>query len=346
MIHGGDIYRNEVRMDFSVNGNPIGMPVRVERALKKAVGNCGTYPDLRSEKLKEKLEKLTGVCREQILCGNGASELLLAALHGIKPKKTAILVPSFYGYEYAAAASGSPVLPVLLQAEDGFCLPDDIPQRLDDDVDLLLLANPNNPTGAMIKADLLEKLLGECLQRNITVVLDECFLEFTGKEETHSMKKKLSAYPNLIILRAFTKIFAIPGVRLGYLLCKNEELLQKMEVQLPEWNLSVFAQAAGAAACRETAYIERTVRLIKKERAYLEEQLKRLGITVFLSETNFLLLHTKLPLYEELLKKKILIRDCGNFRGLTNGYYRIAVKSRGENARLIRAIREIARRFV
>ena len=345
MIHGGDIYRNEVRLDFSVNVNPIGMPVRVERALKKAVGNCCAYPDLSSGELKEKIERLTGVCREQILCGNGASELLLAALHGIRPKKTAILMPSFYGYEYAAAAAESAVLPVLLQKENGFCLPADLLQRLDADVDLLLLANPNNPTGAMIKADLLEKLLRECLQRNITVMLDECFLEFTGKEEAHSMKKKLSSYPNLIILRAFTKIFAIPGVRLGYLFCGNEELLQKIRPQLPEWNLSVFAQAAGAASCGETAYIERTVRFVRKERAYLKEQLERLGITVFPSETNFLLVHTKLPLYEELLKKKILIRDCGNFRGLENGYFRIAVKSRGENVRLLRAIREIVRRL-
>ncbi len=343
MIHGGDIYQNKVRMDFSVNSNPLGMPVAVKRALKRAVRHCGEYPDLRAGELKEKLEALTGICREYILCGNGASELLLAILHGIRPRKTAIPVPSFYGYEYAAAAVKSSMLPILLREEERFCLTSSVLQRLDDEVDLLLLANPNNPTGAMIEADLLNKILEECLKRSIIVVLDECFLEFTGKEEMHSMRKKLSDYPNLIILRAFTKIFAIPGVRLGYLLCSNEELLQKIQPQLPEWNLSVFAQAAGAAACGETAYIERTVRLVKKEREYLEDHLRRLRIDVFSSEANFLFLHTKLPLYEELLKREILIRDCGNFRGLTNNYYRIAVKNRSENTRLIRSVEEIVR---
>lgn len=179
------------------------------------------------------------------------------------------------------------------------------------------------------------------MKKKITVVLDECFIEFTETGTQDSFLLRAEEFPNLIVVRAFTKIFAIPGVRLGYLVCGNKKWHQDIARQLPEWNLSVFAQIAGAAAAREMNYLERTIRHVKTERKYLSEELKKMGISVFPSTANYMMFYTEHLLFDQLLKKGILIRDCGNFRGLSNGYYRIAVKNRRENTELIQAIGQI-----
>ena len=155
------------------------------------------------------------------------------------------------------------------------------------------------------------------------------------------MLSKIKQYENLMIVRAFTKIFAIPGVRLGYLISSNEELLQKTKLHLPEWNISTFAEAAGTACAEEQEFIERTRIFVAAEREFLINGLSEMGLTVYPGSANFLMLKTELPLYEELLKQKILIRDCSNYKGLTNGFYRIAVKKREENEKLLEKIGEI-----
>lgn len=170
------------------------------------------------------------------------------------------------------------------------------------------------------------------------MVLDECFIEFCEKE--NSIVQKLTTYRNLLIVRAFTKIYAIPGVRLGYLMCSDKELLQKIRVQLPEWNLSVFAEAAGIACLQQQEYLKKTVEYVAAERKFLTEKLQNLGLQVILSDANFILFYSEKPLYKKLLQKGILIRDCKNFQGLSEGYYRVAVKSRRENEILEKAIGE------
>ena len=149
------------------------------------------------------------------------------------------------------------------------------------------------------------------------------------------------SYPNLIVVRAFTKIYAIPGVRLGYLYCEEGELLHAIEQQLPEWNLSTFAQAAGSACVEEKTFVKESKQYVKIEREFLEQRLEKLGLQVLPSDANFLLIQSKIPWYERLLKRGILIRDCSNFRGLKKGYYRIAVKTREENERLLKEMEEI-----
>ena len=177
-----------------------------------------------------------------------------------------------------------------------------------------------------------------CRQQGIIVVLDECFIEFceTNREQPRSLLGKIDQYENLLLVRAFTKSFAMPGVRLGYLVCSNEGLREKIRRQLPEWNLSVFAQRAGIV-CAEQAeqYLQDTVEYVKTERAYLREGLEAPGIRVVSGEADFLLLYTTQPIYDRLLAKGILIRNCENFRGLGAGYYRIAVKKHEENEMLL-----------
>ena len=155
------------------------------------------------------------------------------------------------------------------------------------------------------------------------------------------MLQEIERFPNLILVRAFTKIFAIPGVRLGYLVCRNQLLSDKIGRQLPEWNLSCFAQAAGYKCAMQATFVEKTVAYIEKEREFLKSGLMQAGCQVFPGKANFLLIYSKQPLYNKLLEKGILIRDCANFRGLSKGFYRIAVKCNKENEALLRAIGEI-----
>lgn len=340
MTHGGDIYRNRVSMDYSININ-LGIPTGVKRALYGAVRHCMEYPDIEARELRMRIGKKYGIPKENILCGNGASELFLAIAHGIKPERTGIPVPSFGGYEYAAKASGSDIRYLFMGEADGFCLSRKLFEPSEGRMDMLILANPNNPVGNIIESKMLIELVTRCMEEQTVVVVDECFIEFTGKEESFSLINEIKRFPNLIIVRAFTKSYAVPGVRLGYLLSGNQELIAQIGKQLPEWNLSSFAQAAGIAALKEKGYLEKTVRDTQREREYLTRGLRQEKITVYPSETNFLLLHTELSLYEELLKRKVMIRDCRDFKGLEKGYYRIAVKKHKENRKLLRMIHQI-----
>lgn len=341
MIHGGDIYRNRVQLDFSVNINPFGMPETVKEALENAVGDAVRYPDICAEQLTAAISAWTNVPKEQLVCGNGASELFMAAVHALHPKKILIPVPSFYGYEKAAKAAGCELSFYELSKENGYALEEGILEKLTEEVDLLFLANPNNPVGNLIEPSLLTGIAKRCRKQNITLVLDECFIAFTGTQKMDSFCVRMMQYPNVIIIQAFTKLFAIPGVRLGYLMCGNRETAAQIREQLPEWNLSVFAQKAGTAACNETEYVKTSVDFICKEREWLKEKLEKQNIYVYPSKANYLLLKTKLPLYDGLLKRGILIRDCSDFRGLGREYYRVAVKNREENEELLKAIEEI-----
>lgn len=338
--HGGDIYRNQIRLDFSVNTNPLGMPDPVKEALHQAVEEAENYPDIRAQALSAAVAEQLQVQKEQLVFGNGASELFHAVLHAIKPSKILIPAPSFLGYEEAAKAIDCEVIFYEMKKEENFCLTDRILDVLDENISLVFLANPNNPVGNLVEPELIFQIAEKCRQCDITLVLDECFMELTGKEQTYSFLKRLDEFPNVVVIRAFTKLYAIPGVRLGYLVCE-QNLAEKIRLQLPEWNLSVFAQRAGVAAIKEQEYIVRAVVCIQTQRQFLLEELQAAGCSVFDSDADYLLFYSEMPLYELFLQRGILIRDCSNFRGLQRGYYRIAVKSEEQNRMFAEVLREI-----
>lgn len=338
--HGGDIYRNQIRLDFSVNTNPLGMPDPVKEALHQAVEEAENYPDIRAQALSAAVAEQLQVRKEQLVFGNGASELFHAVLHAIKPSKILIPVPSFLGYEEAAKAIDCEVIFYEMKKEENFCLTDRILDVLDENISLVFLANPNNPVGNLVEPELIFQIVEKCRQCDITLVLDECFMELTGKEQTYSFLKRLDEFPNVVVIRAFTKLYAIPGVRLGYLVCEKN-LAEKIRLQLPEWNLSVFAQRAGVAAIKEQEYIARAVVCIQTQRQFLLEELQAAGCSVFDSDADYLLFYSEMPLYELFLQRGILIRDCSNCRGLQRGYYRIAVKSEEQNRMFAEVLREI-----
>ena len=261
-IHGGDIYRNHVDIDFSINVNPLGTPECVKTALHKAVEMCGEYPDMEAERLREAISTFLGVPKEYLIFGNGASELFMAIVHGIKPGKVVIPVPSFYGYEYAAKSVDGEIIYYEMNQENNFCLEEKMKRILTEDVDLLFLANPNNPIGNLLDRELVKELLLYCENKGIYVVVDECFIEFCGNQL--SLLSEIEEYDHLIIVRTFTKIFTIPGVRLGYLVCKNNVVHTKIAGQLPEWIFPVLRRKRDVSVLSRQSLLRKQKFILKK----------------------------------------------------------------------------------
>ena len=205
----------------------------------------------------------------------------------------------------------------------------------------MFLCNPNNPTGKTIPQSLLLQIADRCRQKKIRLFMDECFLDFLPDEEKRSLVKLAYKQSHIFILRAFTKMYAVPGIRLGYGICADQMLLSSMEQAGPPWNVSVPAQAAGVAALEQQAFVEETRCYIQKERAFLSEQLERLHITFWESSVNYIFFYDTRDLKQKLLEQGILIRDCSNYVGLSKGYYRIAVKDRESNEKLIAALEQM-----
>ena len=212
---------------------------------------------------------------------------------------------------------------------------------LKEDVDLLFLCSPDNPSGAVIPKDFLLEILKTCEEKGILMILDECFVEFLSEPQKQTLARECERSKNLMILQAFTKISAIPGIRLGYGITSNLDLLEKMEGNRQPWSVSGVAQAAGCAALKETKRWQEMRKWLETERAWLEENLTRIGVEWFPSKVNYLLLKSSYPLFSLLLQKNILIRDCSNYEGLEKGDYRIAVKQRTDNEKLLKALEYI-----
>ena len=341
-MHGGDIYRNNIVHDFSVNVNPLGMPEKVREALLKAVDDSEKYPDIRSERLKKKLALKLSVDPEKITLGNGASEIFTAISMSLRAKKALLIAPSFSGYERALAASDTEIEYYYLRESEDFRIDKGFVQRLDSsDIDIVFITNPNNPTGHLTRKALMTEIADICRCMGIKLVLDECFMDLTGHTDSYSMLDMIDAYPNMMIVGSFTKTYAIPGVRLGYMICSNQAVRNRIEQAMSEWNMSCFAQAAGEASLDEDEYLQTGIELIARERAWLSGRLKAIGCRVVDSDADFILFYSDCPLYERLLEKKILIRDCSNFKGLGKGWYRIAVKKHEENALVCERIEEV-----
>lgn len=432
-FHGGDRYRNKVKLDFSVNTNPMGMPDFVKRMSEQTLHSCldlccEWYPDPECDKLREALAVRHHIPKERIVCGNGACELIYAVVNvlartpvsagtgpetsahgpvssGYRRMRAVLPIPSFGEYEQALRAADADITYYPLKEERDFMWEEGILEALTPGVDLLFLCNPNNPTGNKIQDGLLHVILRHCMERKITVLLDECFLELALDEEDgnsvdwgmddkdagnirsgeiaqHKEKQErkeqriahlTGRYPNVVILKAFTKLYAMPGLRLGYCVSSDRELLRRMRGQMPCWNVSGIAQFAGLTVLDSENvddYISQSVKIIKKERNYLQKGLTDLGFYVVPGCANFLCfsaehrLKGSFPgeetardgmtvqspadpcedLYERLLASGILIRDCSSFRGLGKGWYRIGVRLHQENERLLQALENIGRK--
>ena len=335
-VHGGDIYRNPSVTDYSVNSNPLGAPEGVRMAVRESADRIMHYPDVRCDRLREAISGYEGIEKEKILCGNGAAELFFAAVMAVRPKKAVITAPSFSEYERALRTVDAETDYYRLKEENEFRIGEDILEKITEETDMVFLCNPNNPTGQTTEKKLLIKVMKACKQCRAVLVLDECFIDFLDDPGRYECRDLIAEYPELVIIKAFTKIFCMPGVRLGYALCGNEMLRMKMRAMLQPWNVSVMAQEAGVAALTDCGqYLKDTRQFIRTQKQWMIERMEMHGYQVYGSEANYIFFHGKKGLYEKALHEGLLIRDCQNYEGLSEGFYRIAVRTKEENERLI-----------
>ena len=215
-VHGGDVYRHKDCLDFSANLNPLGTPESVKQAIIGSLDHIAQYPQVGCDLLREKIAEYEGVKKEEIVCGNGAAEVIFTLCRAVKPKKALLPAPTFAEYGQALESTDCKLEYYMLTENEGFVLGESYLDILHKGLDMAFLCNPNNPTGMLIPHRLLKRILEKCRKLGILLVVDECFLDFVKEPEEYSLKRSLSGFNNLFILKAFTKRYAMAGVRLGY----------------------------------------------------------------------------------------------------------------------------------
>ena len=346
--HGGNIYQlentEEKILDFSANINPLGVPKSVIDAAADSLKGCFNYPDPMCRKLIDKISKYENIDSEFIVCGNGAADLIYRIVMALKPKKGLVSAPTFSEYEDALKIMNCQVVYNYLNENENFNLTDKILEIMDKEKpNIMFICNPNNPVGNLVDKKLLIEILNKALILNTTVIVDECFAEFTAKVEEITLKNDLSKYKNLIILKAFTKNFAMAGLRLGYIMLSNDKILDEIFRCGQPWSVSTPAQAAGIAALDEGVYLKNAVKIITYERKKLCTELKLAGMKVFEPSANYIFFRCNggAEFCEKMKNHNILIRNCGNYHGLSDDYLRIAVRTPKENQRFLEVMKEV-----
>lgn len=360
LVHGGDIYtamergkKRDQILDYSANINPLGIPEGVKKAVCRALESCENYPDPLCRKLARAVSGKEGVQEDHLIFGNGAADLIFRLTVALNPKKALVLAPTFAEYETALTAAGCETLHYQLREEDGFGLRKDFFSSLTEELDLIFLCNPNNPTGRLIEPGFMKQILDVCEEKKILAVVDECFIDFLEEPEKITVKDRTANSSYLFILRAFTKNYAMPGLRLGYGICGNQDLLGRLFETGQPWSVSLPAQEAGIAALSENVYLRDARSLIFREREKLAAFLKGLGFRVFPPAANYIFFRLpdgndaayKREFAADMAEEGILIRSCANYRGLEEGYFRIAVRKEEENRRLMEALDRRERRW-
>lgn len=343
LTHGGDIYSYQethggaLPLDLSANINPFGISAGLREAMRAAIDACEHYPDPLCRALRRAIARREAVDPAHLYCGAGAADVLFRFAAAVRPRSALLTAPTFS--EYEGSLAGCALRFHALRREEGFAVTARILAEITREVEAVYLCNPNNPTGRTVDMPLLREIAEACHAQGIWLVVDECFLDFTQDGEARTLKALLKRQPKLVLLRAFTKMYAIPGVRLGYCMTANDTLLDALYRVGQPWNVSVIAQACGVAACAEDGLARETARETARERVFLQQALRTRGFEVFDSEANFLLFHTEeAALGARLAREGVLIRDCANYRGLFEGDYRVAVRRREDSVRFLRAL--------
>lgn len=346
LVHGGDWagYRAEFgcdALDFSANVSPLGLPAGVAAAITNALPTADRYPDPLCRELRAALAGAEGVPADWILCGNGAADLIFRLALAVRPRRALLPAPTFAEYEAALQTVGCAVQRVFLREENEFAVTEEFIDAVTPETDIVFLCQPNNPTGQVTPPALVERLVRRCAECGAVLVVDECFLDFLPDRDAWTAKQLLRDAPQLIILKAFTKLYAMAGVRLGYALCGDATLLEKMRGAGQPWAVSSLAQAAGLAALQETAYAGAVRALIAEQRPRMAAGLRALGLRVMDGQANYLLFRATPDLGEKLRRRGAVVRSCANYPGLDAAWYRTAVRTAEENTRLLQIMGEI-----
>ena len=336
--HGGDVYTHPGALDFSASLNPLGMPTIAVQALIAHVPSFEAYPDPKCHELVRAMAAFEGVPEGWVLPCAGATDALVRLCQALRPRRALVCAPCYGGYEQALEQVGATVAHFDLRADDDFSVGRSVISSLSYGIQLVFLANPNNPTGRCLERDVLIGCLERVREIGAIVALDECFIDLTGRQGSNDL---LDAYHNLVIIKALTKTFCLAGLRVGYALCADEGLLECLRKAGQPWAVSVPAQVAGVASLGERDYLRRSVCLIAHERARLATALSGRGLRVVPSQANYLLFEGPRLLDVALAERGLIIRPCDNFRGLDATWYRIAVRTPKQNDMLLAALEEV-----
>lgn len=340
--HGGNVYDYQGNViDFSSNINPFGPPEWIWETIKEV--DLSRYPDIRYRRLREAIAEYVGYGKENIIVGNGAAELIHLFVRAFKLKKPLIPAPSFLEYERAVKLNGGEPVYLRLEEEEGFKVNFAKVLSKIEEADGLILGNPNNPTGQGIIREEIGILLKKAELMDIPVLIDEAFIEFMKDYKKYEALPLVKKHDKLFVVRAVTKFFGMPGIRLGYGI-GSPSLIQKLEEYKEPWTVNAFAEAVGRWFFKDREYIEKTREYVNAEIEHMLFSLRTIDYLVaFDTKVNFILLKLKAgtvdEVKEKLLKKGILIRDASNFRYLDKRFFRVAVKKREDNLQLIEALR-------
>ncbi len=335
--HGGNVHLHpQDVIDFSANINPLGLPETVLRSLNRSLKRIVHYPEPHAESLRAMIAKYWKIDEKNILVGNGSAEFMYLIARTFSPKTAVLAVPSFTEYERALRSVDARIDYTLLAESNTFRLE----QNDFSSADIAFICNPNNPTGNLL---IPQGRPAWRFPRKLLVV-DEAFMDFLPDEKDLTLIHTACTRPDIAVLRTFTKFFAIPGLRLGYMVA-HPDVIQQLSRFHPPWSANTLATTAAAIFLNDNLYREKTLEMVEQERAFLSKGLQDFScFTLYPSRANYLLVRIisgKMNadiLADKLLQKKVLIRKCSNFRILDNTYFRIAVRKRDENQLLINAI--------
>lgn len=344
--HGGNIYKiseeigvaEDRIIDFSASVNPLGMPESARAELLKNLSFVYNYPDPETREFRRAVSLRFGLNPEMVIAGNGSTELIYLIPRALRPHRVLVCNPSFSEFERASRLAGAKVKHVGLKEKNSYrIIQRDIVSAMKG-IDMAFLSNPNNPTGHGLERDDMIAVAEAARRLKCLLVVDEAFVDFCPGNSILGVVKN----PYLIVLRSMTKFYALSGLRLGFGRFPRR-LIAAMQKAKEPWSVNSVAQRAGIAALGDRDFVLRTHTLIEDEKRYIEEGLRNIGINFYPSHANFYLLHVKNAgkIVEGLLRKRIAVRDCSNFRGLGNGHIRIAVRSRKENRMLLRGLADV-----
>jgi threonine-phosphate decarboxylase len=352
LTHGGDIYSaplagGKAPLDFSSNLNPLGLPRGAVRAIKKGAPDFAVYPDPLCRRLRAALSVRHNIGPERIVCGAGAADIIYRIVRRYRPRRTLLLSPAFSEYEKAVAETRGEAGYFSLEYPR-FTVDVSILPAITQDVELFFLCNPNNPTGNLIPPGIMEAIIEKCRLTQTLLVIDECFNGFLDDPAANSAVRFLDTAPRLVILQAFTKTYAMAGLRLGYALCSTPEIAGGIADTGQSWPVSLAAEEAGLAALEDEAYLKRSRALVRQERGRLKPLLSNLGLEVLGGEANYIFFRVpsggpfrRETFFQDMLDRGVLLRSCANYRSLDDSYYRAAVKKPSCNDMLIAALEDV-----
>lgn len=352
--HGGDIFGASRRLnlepgeiyDFSANINPLGPSPKAMTAIRENLDLIRHYPDPHCTQLRRALARHLGVTPGEIVLGNGAAEIIYLLARVLQCRRGLVPAPTFIEYSEAVEGNGGSCLEIHLDEAENFALSGSRIKTALPEADIVFLCNPNNPTGRLENRSTMQALIHDAQAENVTVVVDEAFMDFVADREQYTVIPLIHQYPNLIVLYSMTKFFGLPGLRLGALV-GNQQWVSQINAIKDPWNVNTLAQIAGVASLADEEHATATGNLVRREREFLSQSLAGFShFKVFPSHTNYLLVKICQPgltsphLTARIARSGVLVRDCSTFSGLGEAYIRVAVKTREENMVLLEALRK------